>query len=111
MSMLLSDFDFHLPPDLIAQKPASQRDASPLMPVDGRTGALGEMSFSSIAALFREGDLLVLNDTRVIPARLKGNKESGGQAEVFLVRRETLPGEVWHCLIRASKPPRSGSRI
>lgn len=111
MSMRLTDFDFHLPPELIAQEPAERRDASRLMIVDRQTGALEETVFSRIADCFRDGDLLVVNDTRVIPARLKGHKDSGGRAEVFLVRRLPGDGECWHCLVKTSKPPRPGSTI
>ncbi len=109
--MLLDDFDYCLPPDLIAQKPSDRRDAARLMTLDRRSGAIGESVFSSIGGLFRAGDLLALNDTRVIPARLTGVKESGGRVEVFLVRRSPQPAEIWHCLIRSSKPPRPGVRI
>jgi S-adenosylmethionine:tRNA ribosyltransferase-isomerase len=109
--MLLENFDYELPPELIAQQPAERRDAARLMTLDRSSGSIGETSIAEIAALFRPGDLLVINDTRVIPARLTGNKESGGRVEVFLVRR--LPGEaeVWTCLIKASKQPVPGSRI
>lgn len=67
--------------------------------------------FADIANWFQAGDVLVLNDTRVIPARLLGCKETGGRIEVFLVQR--LPGaqEVWACLTKSSKPPRIGSRL
>ncbi|KAF0217738.1 MAG: S-adenosylmethioninetRNA [Geobacteraceae bacterium] len=109
--MQLEDFDYLLPPELIAQKPSDRRDAARLMTLERQSGTIGETVFSSIAGLFREGDLLVLNDTRVIPARLFGFKESGGRAEVFLVRRVPRSGEVWQCLIRTSKPPRTGSNI
>ena len=107
--MLLDDFDYFLPPELIAQHPTARRDASRLMVLERCGGVISEMSFSGIASLFREGDLLVVNDTKVIPARLDGFKESGGRVEVFLVRRLALPGEVWHCLVKASKPPKPGT--
>jgi len=109
--MLLDEFDYHLPPELIAQEPSSRRDASRLLTVERVTGTVNERPFARIPELFRKGDLLVLNDTRVIPARLFGRKESGGRVEVFLVRKKADPGELWDCLIRASKPPRPGSRI
>jgi S-adenosylmethionine:tRNA ribosyltransferase-isomerase len=110
-SMLTKDFDYHLPPQLIAQEPACRRDAARLMTLDRLAGSIGEMSFADAPRLFRDGDLLVLNDTRVIPARLMGAKESGGRAEIFLVRRLLREGEVWQCLIRSSKPPRPGTLI
>jgi S-adenosylmethionine:tRNA ribosyltransferase-isomerase len=109
--MLIKDFDYHLPPGLIAQEPPCSRDSARLMTLDRPSGSIGEMSFAEAPRLFREGDLLVLNDTRVIPARLLGTKESGGRAEIFLVRKQLKPGEVWQCLIRSSKPARPGTLI
>jgi S-adenosylmethionine:tRNA ribosyltransferase-isomerase len=109
--MLIKDFDYHLPPGLIAQEPPCSRDSARLMTLDRPSGSIGEMSFAKAPRLFREGDLLVLNDTRVIPARLLGTKESGGRAEIFLVRKQLKPGEVWQCLIRSSKPARPGTLI
>jgi len=109
--MLIKDFDYHLPPELIAQEPPSSRDSARLMTLDRLSGSIGEMSFAEAPSLFREGDLLVLNDTRVIPARLLGTKESGGRVELFLVRKQLRSGEVWHCLIRSSKPARPGTLI
>jgi S-adenosylmethionine:tRNA ribosyltransferase-isomerase len=109
--MRLSDFDFELPPELIAQTPAPSREASRLMVLERALSAVKTGPFKGIVEYFRPGDVLVLNDTRVIPARLLGVKESGGKIEVLLVRR--LPGEeeVWTCLTKSSKPPRAGSRI
>ena len=109
--MLLKDFDYFLPPELIAQEPSPERDAARLMTLERKSGIIGEAGFAELAGLFREGDLLVLNDTRVIPARLNGAKESGGRVELFLVRKLMQPGEVWQCLIRSSKPPRPGTVI
>jgi S-adenosylmethionine:tRNA ribosyltransferase-isomerase len=109
--MLINDFDFILPPDLIAQEPADKRDASRLMTLGRRCGTIGETGFAELTGLFRDGDLLVINDTRVIPARLTGVKESGGRVELFLVRKLSQPGEIWQCLIRASKSPRPGTVI
>jgi S-adenosylmethionine:tRNA ribosyltransferase-isomerase len=109
--MLLKDFDYFLPPELIAQQPSHKRDASRLMTVERRSGTIGEIGFAEVAGLFRDGDLLVLNDTRVIPARLAGVKESGGRVELFLVRKLMEPGEVWQCLVRSSKAPRPGTVI
>lgn len=109
--MQLADFDYLLPSGLIAQEPSDRRDAARLMTLERQSGVIGETVFSAIAGLFREGDLLVLNDTRVIPARLFGFKESGGRVEVFLVRRVPGSGEVWRCLIRSSKLPKAGITI
>ncbi len=109
--MRFRDFNYELPPELIAQAPAPRRDASRLMVLDRAERTVRETVFSGIVDLFRAGDLLVLNDTMVIPARLQGRKESGGRVEVFLVRKLKAAGSVWTCLIRASKKPRPGSVI
>ena len=109
--MRLSDFDYELPAELIAQHPAERRDASRVLTLGRETGALGELTVAGIASQFRAGDLLVLNDTRVIPARLKGVKESGGAVEIFLVRRLSGERELWSCLIKASKSPKPGCRV
>ena len=109
--MRVDDFDFDLPPELIAQEPLDRRDATRLMTLDRCRREIGEIPFREIARLFRPGDLLVMNDTRVIPARLFGAKESGGRVEVFLERRLAAEGEQWQCLLRSSKPSRPGTRI
>jgi S-adenosylmethionine:tRNA ribosyltransferase-isomerase len=109
--MLLSDFDYALPAELIAQYPAAQRDASRVLTLGRLDGALDELTIAGIASQFNAGDLLVLNDTRVIPARLKGQKESGGAVEIFLVRRVAGEPEIWNCLIKASKSPKPGCRV
>ncbi len=109
--MRFRDFNYQLPPELIAQEPATRRDASRLMVLDRGSRTVRETVFSDVADLFRAGDLLVLNDTMVIPARLQGRKESGGRVEVFLVRRLQGDGAVWKCLIKASKKPCPGSLI
>ncbi len=109
--MQVTDFDYFLPPELIAQAPAARRDASRLMTLRRSDGMIGEISFAEVADLFRAGDLLVLNDSRVIPARLLGAKESGGRVELFLVKRLVAPGESWQCLVRSSKPPKPGTVI
>jgi S-adenosylmethionine:tRNA ribosyltransferase-isomerase len=109
--MRREDFDYTLPPELIAQEPAVRREAARLMTLDRLTGVIGEGTVADIPCLLRPGDLLVVNDTRVIPARLLGQKESGGRVEVFLVRRHPGDDERWQVLIRASKPSRPGSVI
>ena len=106
--MFVKDFDYHLPPDLIARYPASERDASRLMLLNRQSGSIGEDIFRNISAQFMPGDLLVMNDTRVIPARLFGNKETGGKVEIFLLRREECSSERWSCLLRSSKGVREG---
>lgn len=109
--MLLEDFDFSLPPELIAQEPCEQRDGSRLMVVDRRQGMLSTAQFPEIRNYLRPGDVLVLNDTRVIPARLLGKKVTGGQVEVFLSRRLAGDDEIWAGLTRSSKPLRVGSKV
>ena len=109
--MLLSDFDYELPAELIAQHPAARRDASRVLTLGREDDALGESTVAELAELFHPGDLLVLNDTRVIPARLQGRKESGGAVEIFLVRRIAAAEEIWSCLVKASKSPKPGCRV
>lgn len=109
--MRLSDFDYSLPPQLIAAEPATVRDAARVMTLNRHSGAIGETVISMLPDQLSPGDLLVLNDTRVLPARLFGQKESGGKVEIFLVRRVDPASETWETLLRASKPFRSGARI
>ena len=103
----LSDFDFTLPPELIAQHPAAARSASRLL--DGRAATPVDRVFTELPALLEPGDLLVVNDTRVIKARLLGAKASGGRVEALVER--VLPGHLALCHLRASKPPRAGSVV
>ena len=109
--MHLSDFDFDLPEELIAQEPLAERTGSRLMVLDRVKGDLTLGGFNDIVDHFRSGDVLVINDTRVIPARLLGCKESGGKVEVLLVRRLVGNEEIWICLTKASKGPRVGTRL
>lgn len=109
--MLLSDFDFDLPQELIAQQPLAERAASRLLTLDRAASKLAHRQFSSLPELLREGDLLVRNETRVLPARLLGNKESGGQVEVLLVRLLNPLQNTWRCMTRSSKPVRVGSSL
>ncbi len=105
----LSDFDYELPPELIAQHPAAERSASRLLHLDGARGELVDRRFCDLPQLIVPGDVLVLNDTRVIKARLTGRKESGGQVEVLVER--VLDGQRVLAQVRASKSPRAGSRL
>ena len=107
--MRLSDFDYHLPGDLIAQFPLPERTGSRLLHLDGRTGSLADRRFADLPLLIHPGDLLVFNDTRVIKARLRGRKESGGRVEVLVER--VLSGREALALIRASHAPKAGSRL
>ncbi len=108
--MRLSDFDFELPDELIAQQPAQRRDASRLLVMDRRDGGVQDTQFPALADYLRAGDLLVLNDTRVMPARLYGLKPTGGRVEVLLVRQlDDSDGDEWLAMTRASKPLREGT--
>lgn len=109
--MRLDDFDYTLPAGLIAVDPLDERDSSRLMTLDRTGDGVGETVMAAFPTLLRPGDLLVLNDTRVFPARLCGRKESGGKVEIFLVRRLEGDEETWEALVRASKPSRPGTRI
>lgn len=108
--MFVKDFTFELPQELIARHPAPERDGSRLMLLNRISGAVDEVIFRNIADHLNAGDLLVLNDTRVIPARLFGTKQSGGKVEIFLLRRTGDP-EQWECMLRASKKFRPGVQI
>jgi S-adenosylmethionine:tRNA ribosyltransferase-isomerase len=84
--MRRADFSYSLPQELIALRPLPQRTASRLLALDGATGAIRDLQFAELSSLLRPGDLLVLNDTRVLPARLAGRKASGGACEILLER-------------------------
>jgi S-adenosylmethionine:tRNA ribosyltransferase-isomerase len=107
--MRRSEFHYDLPPELIAQAPLPERTQSRLLTLDGVSGALGDHSFSALPQLLAPGDLLVLNETPVIPARLFGSKESGGRIEVLVER--VLDHNRVLAQIRASKPPRAGMQL
>ena len=121
--MPLSDYDFQLPEGLIAAAPLAERDASRLLVLDRATGAVAHRRFLDWPGLLRRGDVLVLNDTRVIPARLLGRKQgSGGRVELLLVRPDAdadasraLSGSAdalsWVCLGQASKGLRPGTVV
>lgn len=100
----LSDFDYHLPPELIAQSPAKPRDHSRLLLLDKQTGKMRHKRFDRIIDCLQLGDVLVVNDSRVFPARLLGHKAiSGGRIEVFLLRK--LRGSRWQCLVGGRAKP------
>ena len=107
--MKVSDFDFDLPEHLIAKYPAKERSASRMLCLDGKTGNVQHRHFVDILDLVEEGDLLVFNNTRVIPARLFGQKATGGKLEVLLER--VLNDNTAHAHIRTSKSPKEGSEI
>lgn len=106
--MKTSDFDYNLPSELIAQTPVEPRDASRLLVVDRSTGQLTHRRFADLGEYLREGDLLVGNNSRVIPARLHGVKETGAAVEIFLLKPEQDGS--WQCLV-GGKGLRSGVRV
>jgi S-adenosylmethionine:tRNA ribosyltransferase-isomerase len=107
--MLVSAFDYDLPPELIAQHPAPRRTASRLLHLDATTGALRDLAFTDLPGFVDARDVVVLNDTRVIKARLAGRKQSGGRVELFVER--VLGARDALALIKASHPPATGSEI
>lgn len=107
--MRRSDFRYPLPSELIAQQPAPQRTGSRLLHLDGASGVISDRRFVDLAELLREGDLLVLNDTRVIPARVHGHKATGGRVEILLER--VLEGHRVLAHLRGAKRIRTGAEI
>ena len=108
--MNLSDFDYHLPEELIAQHPATERTGSRLLHLDGNTGALVDRQFRDLPGLLKKNDVLVFNNTQVIKARLHGHKETGGKVEA-LVERVLADGMRALAHVRASKSPLPGSKV
>ena len=106
----LSDFDYDLPETLIAQTPLKQRDASRLLVLDADTGAYEDKHFYDILDYVEPGDAIVMNNSRVLPARLHGARpETGGHAEVLLLRQDH--GDVWETLVKPAKKSPIGSKI
>jgi S-adenosylmethionine:tRNA ribosyltransferase-isomerase len=116
--MQLSEFDYELPDRSIAQQPTEQRDQSRLMIIPRLTGDFEHRKFAQLTDYLKAGDLLVLNNTRVIPARLRGHKESGGKIEILLDRPA---GQAWqeqgffcqryYCLVHSSRPLKTGKKV
>ena len=104
-----SDFNFDLPKELIAQTPLEQRDHSRLMHLDKNTGEIEHRHFYELPEMLREGDCLVLNDSRVLPARLIGSRPTGGSVEVLLLR--DLGNGEWECLTKPGKKTRPGTEL
>ena len=108
--MNLQEFDYYLPEELIAQHPLERRDMSRLMVLDRESGEIDHKLFKDITDYFAEGDCLVLNNTRVIPARLLGQKEgSGGKIEFVLLKR--IAGDTWEVILRPGKKAKPGARF
>jgi len=107
--MHITDFDYELPVELIAQRPLEKRDASRMLVLDRQQQAWSDSSFKNFPEYLRPNDVVVVNNSRVIPARLTGNREeTGGQVEIFLVRE--LEPEVWEALVRPGARLKRGAR-
>src|ERR1044072_3710338 len=108
--MHLSEFDYDLPAELIAQQPLAERDASRMLVLDRSTQTWTDSSFKQFADYLRNDDVVVVNNSRVIPARLKGKREeTGGQVEIFLVRE--LESKGWEELVKAGGRLKQGARV
>lgn len=107
--MKKSDFYFDLPPELIAQTPLERRDSSRLLHLNRRSGEIEHRHFYELPQYLRSGDCLVVNDTRVLPARLLGQRASGGGVELVLLR--DLGGGRWECLSRPGRKTRPGTEL
>ena len=114
----IEDYDYHLPEERIAQTPATRRDRSKLLVMDRETGKLTHLRFYDIYDLIASSDVLVINDTKVVPARLFGQKETGGKAEVLIIdfpgigNHRPDQGEcVCRCLIKTAKRPKPGATL
>lgn len=107
-----ADYEFHLPESQIAQHPADRREASRLLVVDRATGGLEHRVFADVVSLVRPGDVVVLNETKVFPARLLGRKPTGAAAEVFLLRpAATGNAHLWHAMVKPGAKLRPGARV
>jgi S-adenosylmethionine:tRNA ribosyltransferase-isomerase len=108
--MRISDFDYELPEELIAQQPLTERDASRLLIVDRPAQKWQDSAFKSLPDLLKDGDVLVINNTRVFPARLHGQRNpSGGNVELLLLRE--VAGNVWEALTRPARRLQTGAQI
>jgi len=105
-----ADFDYSLPHELIAQHPIEQRDASRLLTLDRVSGAIAHRQFAELESLLQPGDVLVANNSRVIPARVRGQKQGDGARVEILLIEEHIPGQ-WWCMLRPGKRIHSGTRI
>ena len=110
LKMLTSDFDYHLPPELIAQTPLEPRDSSRLLVLDRASGQISHRHFTDIVEYLRPGDVMIFNQSRVIPARLRGRRvDTGGKVE-FLLLREKSQG-VWQALAQPGRRLRPGAMV
>ena len=109
--MRLSELDYELPEELIAQEPLARRDEARMLVLDRRQGTIEHSRFYKIGRYLREGDLLVLNNTRVFPARIVARKESGGAVELLFVRRHDAYPGAWIALARTHRGLREGAKL
>ena len=109
--MRIEEFDYHLPPSLVAQYPPPQRGGTSLMILHRQTGVIEHRAFGDIAQYLSPFDLLVMNNTRVLPARLIGKKETGGRVEMLLIPSWNGMGGEWKALIKGSGKMKRGARI
>ena len=106
----LSYYNYDLPEELIAQDPLEDRSSSRLMLLDKTTGEVGHAVFSNISSYLKAGDCLVLNNTRVIPARIYGEKEGSGGAIEFVLLR-SMENDIWEVILRPGKKAKPGARF
>ncbi len=112
MSIKLSEFDFELPEDRIAEYPPEKRGDSKLMVIDRKKGTIEHKMFSDFISYFDEGDALIMNNTKVFPARLQGHKEkTGAQIEVFLLRELNVEQRLWDVLVDPARKIRVGNKL
>src|SRR6476469_2802785 len=110
--MKLSNFQFNLPNELLAEFPAENRDESRLMVVNRKTGTIEHRLFKDILEYFDEGDVMVVNNTKVFPARMYGNKEkTGARIEVFLLRELNAESRLWDVLVDPARKIRIGNKL
>lgn len=107
--MQLKEFDYNLPQNLIAQSPLKNRDSSKLMIVNKKTGDIKHETFHNIINYLNKGDTLVINDTKVIPARLIGEKDTGAKIEILLLKE--IEEDTWECLVKPQKRVKKGTII
>ncbi|MDD3419617.1 MAG: tRNA preQ1(34) S-adenosylmethionine ribosyltransferase-isomerase QueA [Candidatus Gastranaerophilales bacterium] len=107
--MLVNEFDYNLPEELIAQMPTTARELSKMLVMNKKTGTLEHKIFADVTEYFEKDDVLILNNTKVIPARLIGYKDTGARIEVFLLKNPE--GKLWECLIKPAKRAKEGSIV
>jgi len=107
----IEEFDYELPQELIAQAPLAVRESSRLLVVDRTTGQLQHLQFENLPNLLKPGDVLVINDTKVIPARLHALRKSGGTIKVLLLKPETTQPGIWEALVTPIKRLKVGEEL